>query len=130
MFYVYSTLTCDNEFAVYAPSDNRDIPVIHKTILIKGGHGVAGKNLFTPKGVVTEVCDEDMEILNRDVQFLDQMKHGFITVEKKHIAPEKAAENMTDRDGSSPKRPSDYEDSEKGSDSGFKTYGKEKKGKK
>ncbi len=59
-FYVYSTLTCDNNFAVYSNTPNQDIPVIHKTILIKGGHRVATKSLYTPRGVVTEISDDDM----------------------------------------------------------------------
>jgi hypothetical protein len=127
-FYVYSTLTCDNHFTIYANNSNRDLPVIERSILIKGGHNVATKHLYTPKGVMTEVSDEDMAVLQEDYHFKEQMKHGFITIERKKVEPEKVAKDMTDRDGSSPKTPEDYEKGENSTASTpvYKTKGKNK----
>lgn len=128
-YYVYSTLTCDNIFAIYSPNTSHDLPVIEKSILIKGGHGVANKNLVTPQGVVTEVNDEDMALLEQDYHFRDQIKHGFIIVEKKLHTPEKIAKDMALRDGSSPKVPSDFEVG-KNSEDGQKIYKAKEKVKK
>lgn len=106
--YVYSTLTADNAYAVYARNPNQDVPVIERSILIKGGNGVATKHLVTPRGVVTEVNDEDMELLEKDYHFQQHKLNGFITVEKKEIAVDKAIKNMAPKDKSAPKTPADY----------------------
>lgn len=128
MYYVYSTLTCDNLFAVYENNNNKDLSVIKKYITIKGGHGIASKHLITPKGVITHVNDTDMEILQQDYHFQEQVKHGFIRFEKKEIETVKAIESMAQKDGSAPLTPKDFEESEKSSEAG-KIY-KTKKGKK
>lgn len=107
-FYVYSTLTADNAYAVYAHNPNQDLPVIERSILVKGGNGVATKHLVTPRGVVTEISDDDMELLEKDYHFQEHKRLGFITVEKKEIPVEKAIKNMAPKDKSAPKTPADY----------------------
>lgn len=116
-FYVYSTLTCDNNFAIYAQNSNKDLPVVERSILIKGGHGIATKQLYTPRGIMTEISDEDMEILLKDYHFKEQVSHGFITYEKRKVEPEKAVANMTEKDGSAPKTPANYEKGENSTES-------------
>ncbi len=104
--YVYSTLTCDNEYADYVKNGDQQ-SIAHK-VLIKGGHGVMNKNFMTPLGVVTEVSDEDMAFLMRNDHFKFHMDGGFIKVEKKKMETEKVAADMKRRDKSSPIVPSDY----------------------
>jgi len=106
--YVYSTLSSPVSYATYK-TDTKDIPVIEKNILIKGGTGVSDKNFVTPKGVVTEVTSEELEHLKSNEVFKLHMQNGFITVEEKKQKPvEKVVVNMKDADKSSPIRPQDF----------------------
>ena len=103
--YVYSTATCDNVIAVGYDASGRPA----KRILLKGGHGVANKHFITPQGVVTEVSDDDADILRNHPTFQRMMKAGFYVMEGKRIEPEKVAASMKGRDGSAPLVPQDYE---------------------
>lgn len=122
MHYIYSTLTCDNAYTIYdLDHKSKDIPKILRKILIKGGCGVATKHLFTPKGIMTQVSDEDLALLEKDSNFINHRDNGFIHVEKRNIDIEKAIKNMAPKDGSAPKTPADYKQSDK-SDETTKIY--------
>ena len=119
MHYVYSTITCDTSYPEYVDNTNKDLGVIKKrpdgkpmTVIINGGHGVANKHMFTPRGVVTRVSDEDMEYLKANVNFKRHVAAGFITFEKKEVDVEKRAESMNDKDGSAPLTPKDFQEGE------------------
>lgn len=119
MYYVYSTATCPIDYVVYVKNTSNDLGVVQKhpngkqmRVTIKGGHGVANKNLVTPRGVVTEVSDEDMQLLLEDKIFQRHMKAGFMSYDKKNVDPEKKAASMEDKDGSAPLTPKDFEESE------------------
>lgn len=104
--YVYSTLTCDNEYADWIKAGDQQS--ILRTVKVNGGHGVMNKNFMTPLGVVTEVSDEDMDFLMKNTHFQLHMENGFIKVDKKKQEPEKIAADMKRRDKSAPIVPSDY----------------------
>jgi hypothetical protein len=132
-YYVYSTATSSASYVVYVENSSKDLGVIKKDaqgkpllVTINGGHGVANKHMFTPKGVVTIVNDEQMELLLANDSFQRHIKAGFITYDKKHVEPEKKAENMAQKDGSAPLTPDDFKESESSS-SDTKIY-KTKKG--
>lgn len=122
--YVYSTLTGDNAYAIYnyAPVklDKNALPVLVRTILIKGGHGIANKHVVTPRGVITEISDEDLKELMNDYHFQQHIGNGFITVETVKEDPEKVAENMEDRDGSAPLTPDKFEPGTSDVDNSYK----------
>lgn len=116
MYYVYSTMTCDVEFRLYKKNSSKDLAQIEKDskgkpirIVINGGNGVANKVLYTPKGAVTEVSDEHMEILKNDISFQRREKRGFLSYDKKKIEPEKKAQDMSEKDKSAPLTPKDFE---------------------
>lgn len=109
MPYVYSTLTCDNEYAAYVKTGDREQQRVTHSVLIKGGHGVINKNFLTPQGVATEVSDEDLEFLKGVPAFQEHEQRGFITYDKKKVETEKVAVNMKGRDKSAQIVPSDYE---------------------
>lgn len=122
MHYVYSTATCPISYVQYAPSSDNESEkrsrggqshnrVVRK-VTIQGGHGVANKVLFTPKGVATQVSDEDFEFLMNNESFKTHMARGYMTIDKKKIEPEKKARNMADKDGSAPLTPKDFEKGE------------------
>ena len=118
-FYVYSTATNSGTYVEYEKNMASDIAIPKKwpdgkpmRVTIKGGHGVANKHMFTPRGVVTKVDDREMEWLLTNPAFKRHMDKGFITYDKKNIAPEKKARDMEQKDGSAPLTPGDYEETE------------------
>lgn len=107
MHYVFSTLTATTNYAMYAPNTSRDLPVIERSIIIKGGANLADKHFITPKGVMTEVSDTDLELLMKDYHFQQHMELGFITVERVKADAEVVAADMTSKDASAPMTPDD-----------------------
>lgn len=101
--YVYSTLANDNVYTGYTEG-GADLPRKTYEILVKGGTGVAGKwtNLMTPRGVVTEITDEEAEALKSNVIFNRHKDNGFVTLDSKYTEPEKVAADMEGRDASAP----------------------------
>lgn len=116
MPYVYSTATCSTAYVKYKPqsvSGDRGSTghnQIVKKVVVNGGHGISNKFMITPIGVVTKVSDEDLDFLLQDDSFQRHMKAGFVSYDKKRIEPEKKAENMALKDGSSPLTPKDFEE--------------------
>jgi hypothetical protein len=109
MPFVYSTLTNTNAFILYANTNAHSLGVALQRIEIKGGHGMKNpKGLDTPRGVVTQITDEELEILKKDYSFMQHVKDGWITFDDKKIDPEKKADNMADKDGSAPLTPKDF----------------------
>ena len=109
MNYVYSTATCSSLYCFHKKTSDKDLAVIEHQIEIKGGHGVATpKHCITPRGVVTPVSDSDLELLMQNDSFIKHMKAGFLTVDKKEVAPEKKIKDMAQKDGSAPLTPSDF----------------------
>lgn len=128
-YYVYSTLTCDNTYNVYDNSGigTKDMPVKVRSIFIKGGTGIATKQLVTPLGIATRVTDEEMEILLKDEVFISQHKAGFLQYRKDQVDAEVAAADMVTRDGSAPYVPEDTDEFEKVKPSEETKYGKQGK---
>lgn len=69
-------------YPIYADAGNRSqAATIIKTIRIKGGANVRNKyTLATPTGVVTEVSDEDLALLQKDPAFKIHVAKGFMKV--------------------------------------------------
>jgi len=118
-FYVYSTGTCSGIYTLYENTDPNSLPIVkrrpdgsHIKITIQGGHGVSNKHFITPRGVMTKVSDDDMNILLENKSFQRHVKAGFITYDKKNVAPEKKAASMKEKDGSAPLTPQDFVESD------------------
>ncbi|OBX10407.1 hypothetical protein QV09_05505 [Gallibacterium salpingitidis] len=110
MPYVYSTLTSDNTYVIYADG-GADLKIKTHQITIKGGTGIANDRLITPLGVATQVSDDDLALLEKNAVFKTHKEHGFIVVQTsgKEADAEKVASDMETRDESSPITPSHYE---------------------
>lgn len=106
--WIYSTLTGDQQYTVWVKGGG-DLPVAQQVVHIRGGHGLANKNLVTLNGVATRVTDQQLEALNKCGQFLRHKERGFIVVSRDEVAPEKVASNMEGRDKSAPLTPQDFE---------------------
>lgn len=115
MFYVYSTATCGVTYTLYKKNASHDLSVVEKKangkparILIRGGANVVDKHFVTPRGVMTAVEDDDMEILLKDKNFQRHMKAGFISYEQKEVPVAKVVADMEPKDNSSPVVPDDF----------------------
>lgn len=111
--YIYSTLAADTRYAVYADTAS-DLPVVTRTVLVKGGAGVANKNFVTPRGVMTEVTGEELEMLKANKVFQKHVQGGYISHDEKKADVEKVVSNMTGRDSSAPIVPQDYDPEQAG----------------
>ena len=109
--FIVSRASQDNEYVVWETTKNGQ-KAVKKTILIKGGANVLDKHtMTTPNGVVTEISDEDYEILKEHTAFKRHMERGFMEVlkeEKKARASSKTKTNK--KDGSAQLTPKDFED--------------------
>ena len=107
MPYVVSTMSNDQRYTDW------DIPNLEgskvarpaqarASVLIKGKANVITKNLITPEGVITQVSDEQLEVLKRVKLFQTHVDNGSLKIMGREVAPEKAVRDMRDRDESAP----------------------------
>ena len=79
MPYIVSSLSSDNRYAFYEKTSGNVLRV-KKEILIKGGANVTDKKtLLTPKGAVTEVSAEELELLKTNIGFKNHLEKGCVT---------------------------------------------------
>lgn len=111
MPYIYSTLSADNRYTGYAKAVN-DLPSEERSVLVKGGTGVAGawNRLETPQGVVTEVTDDELSFLREQPVFQRHVENGFVHIDDKLYAPEKVAAEQNRNDPGAPLTESDFEE--------------------
>jgi len=103
MNYVISTITNANAFPVYMKVNGSPVSQHKKIITIKGGANVTDpKTMVTPEGVVTEVSDEDLAVLEKNKSFMKFVSGGFIKIKKHRVTEvEKEVKNdMSQKDGS------------------------------
>ena len=115
MPYVISTLAQDQEYTFYKTIRDgrsiRHIPEPEKTVRIKGGQGVMEqKSLLTPdNGVVTEITDEQAELLKTHPCFLEHEKNSKVRIVNNKLNVEKTVEKHMDKeDDSAQLTPSDF----------------------
>jgi len=109
--YICSKLACDNAYTVWeeAGKTGNDLPKKRSVVLIKGGAGVADKRVITPYGVVTEISDQQLEMLQRDCpQFSRHLKRGFLKILNKNPSESEVKKIADDQgeDKSAPLTPS------------------------
>lgn len=104
--YVYSTLTCDQNYTNH-DTGGADLPVPLPPVFIKGGAGVANDRLITPRGVATEITEEQAEYLRANPMFQLHEKNGYVQISADKVDADKAAADMTGRDQSAPLVPQD-----------------------
>lgn len=99
--YVYSTLASDVAYTNHEQG-GADLPVALPPVFIKGGAGVANDRLVTPRGVVTEVSEEQGAYLQANPVFQLHQKNGYVMIDSASVDPDKMAADMTGRDNSAP----------------------------
>jgi hypothetical protein len=121
MPHVYSTLSNSVLYAALTPPPGDTgkgirLAVRSKGVLIKGGANViTGKHeLYTPRGVRTEVTEDELKLLLQDEVFKLHQKNGYITIEDAKRPVEAAVKNMKAKDKSGQKTPAELaEEAEK-----------------
>lgn len=110
--FVFSTLTKDHKYTQWdVPADKNQMPTIRGVpVIIKGGANRAtfpegSVGLHTPKGVVTEVSDQQMEYLDGCWKFKQHCQRGFLIVTSADTKPEIVAKDMEPKDNSAPLTP-------------------------
>lgn len=102
--YIHSTASQPMIYPIYAGGTDRPVKV--KEILIKGKANVIDpRTLTTPTGVVTEVSDEDLELLKKSAAFQRHVARGFMRVMNDS---ELNTSDMQKRDNSAQLLDSDY----------------------
>ena len=81
MAYVHSTASQPMNYPIYADGPRQGQARKIKDILIKGTANVIDPHtLFTPTGAVTEISDEDLEMLKKSPAFQRHVAKGFMKV--------------------------------------------------
>jgi hypothetical protein len=109
MTYIYSTLSTNQLYTKYATTAGNDMPRVERTVLVKGGANVADKNFITPRGVVTEVTDEELTFLKDNKLFNTHLENGYVSIEERQVNVDKVVDNMKPADESAPLTPESYE---------------------
>lgn len=107
-FYVYSTLSANMDYTGWVDGGG-DLPRVEWAVRIGGHANVANKHFDTPRGVITGISSEELELLKSNPIFLMHEKNGFITVEQSNEDIEKVVADMEGRDQSAPLVPEDFE---------------------
>jgi hypothetical protein len=105
MNYVFSTLSTPMYYTKHENGTSGE-PVEICRIFINGGANIADRRtLITPRGVVTEVSDQDLEVLKANKVFQMHMLNKFITIERHKEDANKVAKDMEPEDKSAPLTP-------------------------
>lgn len=107
MAYILSKLPNAQCYTQYVKGIN-NINLPNAQIVINGGADITNKNLVTPQGVVTQITDNELEILKVNLDFQKHLEKGFIKYYKIRPDEEKEASKM-ERDASAPLTPEYYE---------------------
>lgn len=108
--HVYSTLANPQKFVRYAPPpEDGMLPIIEREVLIRGGAGIASKNLITEHGVRTTISQEDYDAIKDLKHFKAFEDSGHIRVEGKLFDIDRIVGDMNPRDPGGPLTPADYE---------------------
>jgi hypothetical protein len=117
MPFVYSTATGANKYVEYHPYNKNEASARIKRVIatIAGGANLApvAGNLVTPRGVATQVTDEQLKALMNCEAFKRHMEAGFMHVDdsKERRDPDKVVRDvgMNPKDGSAPLTPDSKE---------------------
>lgn len=115
--HVVSTLTSDVRFADWV--DMNGIKKVQKSVLVKGGAGVARGPIghaVTNAGVITHVSDEDARFLSEHPHFKRQQEAGYVKIVNIARDPDSVAQSMSVDNGSRPRNDGDIRKTKKDSE--------------
>lgn len=108
-YYVYSTLAANTAYVFWETTPGGQ-NTEKRRITIKGGSGVANKNIITPLGIATRITEEEAKLLEEHKLFKRHQASGYVRIEESESDPEKVitSKGMKTRDVSAPIVPEDY----------------------
>lgn len=105
MPYITTTKAEDTNFPVWEKGVG-GVMKIKKSIIVKGGANVIDhKRLYTPKGIITKVSEEDVELLLKNPSFKRQMERGFYAIHKDNALH---IDGLEKKDGSAQYKAEDF----------------------
>jgi hypothetical protein len=111
-YFIHSTLSNPHIYTQWTrPSDQNMSPeIIGTPVRIEGGANIATspeskKGRYTPKGVMTEVTEAQMDYLEGSTKFKKHKARGYIIVTQSKEDPEDIARDMKPKDNSAPLTP-------------------------
>ena len=107
MPFIASRLTCGQTYTGYQ-SSNDGVNTPTYAIHVNGGNGLVNRALITLEGAITEVTNEQLELLKSNPMFQGHMKNGFIKITDQQDAA-KAVSDLESRDESAPMTPADID---------------------
>ena len=108
--YVFSTLTANQKYPTWTKVPGRDIPTMESYVLIRGGANLPSKVLVTPRGVPTELTDEQYDRVKESPGFKQHLENGFLSVEDRPHDVDAVVSDLEEKDTSAPMTPKDFED--------------------
>jgi hypothetical protein len=113
--FIYSTLSGNQRYVKFAldPKGQR-LPREVASVLVRGGANVADRNFITPKGIVTQVTEDEYALLKENSLFQLHVKNGFITVDDAKVDIDKMVAELNGRDQSAPLIEADFENTSTG----------------
>lgn len=108
---IYSTMSSDVDYEIYnADLPEGALPQVVRTLRINGKANLATKTFLTPRGAVTRVTLEELELLESHPVFIRQRQNGFLSVENVGTDIDKVVSDMVPRDNAAPLEPGDLGD--------------------
>ena len=110
---ILSTLTSPQDVVLTKKTESGALEIV-KTITLKGGANVIDRHtLATPQGVVTELSDDDFDLLKQTAFYKRMESRGFLRpVEAKETAEDTQKAGMEKKDNSAQKTEEDFPDEE------------------
>lgn len=106
MSYVLSTLTAGQDYSFYKKSNPDGLQQVERVIHIDGGANVANKHFVTKDGVMTELSDEDIGLLETHPVFKLHKQNGFVKIFRNERDESRVLLDMEKEDASAPLTPS------------------------
>ena len=107
--HIFSTLTANQKYPTWKKVSGRDLPVMDGYVLIHGGANLPSKVFVTPRGVHTEITDEQYEQLKQSSGFKQHLANGFLSVEDRPHDVDAVVSDLNEKDTSAPMTPKDFE---------------------
>lgn len=93
--YVYCTLANHQRYVERDASHN-----VVASVFIAGRANVPDKHMLTPRGVSTEVTDEELAVLRKNKVFKLHEENGYVTVDSRKADANKVSDSMNGSDPS------------------------------
>lgn len=105
---VFSTMSAAVRYVDWKPGAGEGAPAQEgESVVVKGGAGVADKNIVTPRGVATMVTEAQAAMLRANAVFKLHQANGFVSLEEVPAPPSSDAvegkvAKLEGRDASAP----------------------------